>query len=445
VRLAVLGAGAIGAYVGAALARGGADVTLIARGAQLEALRTRGVRVLSPRGDFEAAPLATDDFEAMADADVVFLGLKAYHLPEVALDLGTVLRPDAAVIAAQNGIPWWYFQSHGGPLDGISLESVDPGGVVASAIGRDRVVGCVVYSSTELVEPGVVRHIEGTRFSLGEPDRSKSERCQAISAAFQAGGLKAPVEENLRDEIWLKLLGNATFNPVSALTRATLGELGQIREMRAMLAAAFEEIAAVAHALGIEFKVSLERRLEAGFAVGDHKTSMLQDLEHGKPLEYQCMTGAVIELARLLDLEVPRIQTLHACVELVDRLRPLDNRPMELAVARAFIDAVVAGNLDAAGKFLDLDVETVTPRGTLRGIAACGQVLAKAAGDDQLAMEQAEPELEQVEGDIVARTRETARWRETGEVAYERDFALRLTLDNERIVRVVVLPGAAPT
>ena len=320
-KFVVLGAGAIGAYVGAALARGGADVTLIARGAQLEALRTHGVRVLSPRGNFEAAPPATDDLGAIADADVVFLGLKAYHLPEIASDLGAVLRPDAAVIAAQNGIPWWYFQSHGGPLDGISLESVDPGGVMAKAIGPDRVVGCVVYSSTELVEPGVVRHIEGTRFSLGEPDRSKSGRCVAISAAFQAGGLKAPVEQDLRDEIWLKLLGNATFNPVSALTRATLGGLAAVPEMRAMLAAAFEEIAAVAHALGIEFKVSLERRLEAGFAVGDHKTSMLQDLEHGKPLEHRCMTGAVIELAGLLELGVPRIEVLHACVELVDRLR----------------------------------------------------------------------------------------------------------------------------
>ena len=321
-KFVVLGAGAIGAYVGAALARGGADVTLIARGAQLEALQARGVRVLSPRGDFEAMPPATDDLAAIADADVVFLGLKAYHLPEVAPELGALLRPGAAVIAAQNGIPWWYFQADGGRLDGISLESVDPGRVIANAIGPDQVVGCVVYSSTELVEPGVVRHLEGTRFSLGEPDRSESERCGTISAAFRAGGLKAPVETDLRDEIWLKLLGNATFNPVSALTRATLGELGTIPEMRTMLAEAFEEIAAVAHALGIEFKVALERRLEAGFAVGDHKTSMLQDLEHGKPLEYQCMTGAVLELAGLLDLEVPRIQTLHACVELVDGLRP---------------------------------------------------------------------------------------------------------------------------
>jgi 2-dehydropantoate 2-reductase len=320
-RVAVVGAGAIGAYVGAALARGGSDVTLIARGAQLRALQERGVVVRSPRGDFQAQPRATDELEAVADADVVFLGLKAYSLPELAPRLGAALRGDTAVVAAQNGIPWWYFQSEGGPLDGTVLESVDPGGVVSRSIAPERIVGCVVYASTELVEPGVIRHIEGTRFSLGEPDGSASTRCEAISAAFRAGGLKAPVEPRLRDEIWLKLLGNATFNPVSALTRATLGELGAAPEMRAMLAAAFEEIAAVARAVGVEFKVSLERRLEAGFAVGDHKTSMLQDLEAGKPLEYGCMTGAIVELAGKLGLAVPHVETLHACVALVDRLR----------------------------------------------------------------------------------------------------------------------------
>jgi 2-dehydropantoate 2-reductase len=277
-------------------------------------MRARGVRVLSPRGDFEAHPEATDDLDAATDADVVFLGLKAYSLPELA----PRIRGGGAVVAAQNGIPWWYFQSEGGPLEGTIVESVDPGGVVTRAIAPERVVGCVVYSSTEIVEPGVVRHIEGTRFTLGEPDGSVSERCQAIAAAFRAGGLKAPVEPRLRDEIWLKLLGNATFNPVSALTRATLGELGSVAEMREMLMRAFEEIAAVARALGIEFKVSLERRLEAGFEVGRHKTSMLQDLEAGKPLEVDCLTGAVVELAGKLGLAVPHVETLHACVKLVD-------------------------------------------------------------------------------------------------------------------------------
>ncbi len=320
-RFAVVGAGAIGAYVGAALARGGADVTLIARGEHLRAMQERGVRVLSPRGDFDAHPEATDDLAAVSEAEVVFLGLKAYGLPELAPRLGAALRPGAAVIAGQNGIPWWYFQSHGGPLDGLLLESVDPGGVVTAAIPAESVVGCVLYASTEIAEPGVIRHIEGTRFTLGEPDGELSGRCRRISEALVAGGLKAPVEERIRDQIWLKLIGNAAFNPVTALTGATLGELGTQPPMVALLRELLEESAAVAAALRVELPVSIERRLEAGIAVGDHKTSMLQDLEAGKRLEIDCMTGAVIELADRLGVDVPRTRTIDACVRLVEALR----------------------------------------------------------------------------------------------------------------------------
>ena len=196
------------------------------------------------------------------------------------------------------------------------LESVDPGGVIAASIEPERVVGCVVYCSTEIVEPGVIRHVEGTRFAIGEPDGSQSERCRLISEAFVAGGLKCPVEERLRDQIWLKLIGNVAFNPVTALTGATLGELGELPEMVELLREIFEECAAVAAALGIELPVSIDRRLEAGFAVGDHKTSMLQDLEAGKPLELGCMTGAVIELADKLDIAVPHTRAVHACATL---------------------------------------------------------------------------------------------------------------------------------
>jgi 2-dehydropantoate 2-reductase len=317
VKFAVLGAGAIGAYVGAALSRGGADLTLIARGAQLRALQEDGVRVLSPRGDFHAHPPATDEIEAAGDADAVFIGLKAYSLPELAPRLGAALKPGAAVIAAQNGIPWWYFQSHPGPLEGTVLESVDPGGVIARSIPAEAAIGCVVYCSAEIDSPGVIRHIEGTRFAIGEPDGTISERCRAISEAFAAGGLKAPVEERLRDQIWLKLVGNAAFNPVTALTGATLGELGTLPEMIELLRAIFDECAAVAGKLGIQFPVSLERRLQAGIEVGDHKTSMLMDLEAGKPLELDCMTGAVIELARLLEIPVPRTEAVHACTKLL--------------------------------------------------------------------------------------------------------------------------------
>jgi 2-dehydropantoate 2-reductase len=324
-KFAVLGAGAIGAYVGAALSRGGADVTLIARGAHLAAMATRGVRVISPRGDFTASPPVTDQLEAVADADVVFVALKAYSLPEIAPRLGKLLAPGAAAIWAQNGIPWWYFQSMplpAGPgLPGPGLESVDPGGVIATSISPEHNVGCVVFCSTEIIEPGVIKHVEGTRFTLGEPDGSDSERLRLISAAFAAGGLRAPVEARLRDQIWLKLVGNVAFNPVTALTGATLGQLGAIPEMRDLLRAIFSECAAVAERLGVTFPVSLDRRLEAGLAVGGHKTSMLQDLEAGKRLELDCMTGAIVELAQRLGVEVPHTEAVHACAKLLDRLR----------------------------------------------------------------------------------------------------------------------------
>lgn len=319
-RFAILGAGAIGAYVGAALDRGGADVTLIARGAHLAAMAERGVRVISPRGDFTARPRATSDWSEISRADVVFVALKANSLPEIAPRLGELLAPGAAAIWAQNGIPWWYFQSLPGLEPGAGLRSVDPGGVIADSIDPGHNIGCVVYCSTEIIEPGVIRHLEGTRFSLGEPDGSISRRCEDISAAFAAGGLKAPVEARLRDQIWLKLVGNVAFNPISALTRATLRELGTLPQMRDVLLAIFAECAQVADRLGISFSVSLERRLEAGFAVGDHKTSMLQDLEAGKPLELDCMTGAVIELAGRLGIEVPHTRTVHACAKLLDQL-----------------------------------------------------------------------------------------------------------------------------
>jgi 2-dehydropantoate 2-reductase len=323
-KFAVLGAGAIGAYVGAALTRGGADVTLIARGTHLAAMAEHGVRVQSPRGDFCARPEVTGDIAAVADADVVFVALKAYSLPAIAPQLGRLLAPGAAAIWAQNGIPWWYFQSlpeTAGTAGLTGLESVDPGGVIAASISPGCTIGCVVYCSTEIVEPGVIRHVEGTRFSIGEPDGSDSPRVREISRAFAAGGLRAPVDPRLRDQIWLKLVGNAAFNPITALTGATLGQLGTLPAMHDLLRALFAESAAVAARLGISFPVSLDRRLEAGIEVGDHKTSMLQDLEAGKRLELECMTGAIVELAARLGVDVPHTSTVHACVQLLDQLR----------------------------------------------------------------------------------------------------------------------------
>ncbi|HZQ59068.1 MAG TPA: 2-dehydropantoate 2-reductase [Acidimicrobiales bacterium] len=304
-RFSIVGAGAIGAYVGACLARGGEDVTLIARGAHLRAMQEHGVTV---DGQFTVPVEATDDLAAITGSDVVFVALKAYSLPAMAAGIAGHLRAGAATVWAQNGVPWWY-------ADG--LDSVDPGGAIARAIPRESVVGCVVYCSTEIVAPGVVRHVEGTRFSIGEPGGGPSDRCRAIAEAFARGGLKAPTSKDLPGEIWLKLVGNVAFNPISALTGATLGELGSQPEAVDVIRAMFGECACVAEHLGVRFPVALERRMQAGFAVGDHKTSMLQDLEAGKPLELDCLSGAVIELADRFGVAVPHVRTVHACAKLL--------------------------------------------------------------------------------------------------------------------------------
>lgn len=321
-KFAVLGAGAIGGYVGALLARSGCDVTLIARGEHLRAMRSSGVRVQSPLGDFTTHVEATADFDAIAHADVIFVGLKANSLPEVAPELSKVLPDDGLVIGAQNGIPWWYFQRHGGRLDGHQLQSVDPDGLVARAIPTANVVGCVVYCSTELIAPGVIRHIEGTRFSIGTPGGEVTDRHRAVSAAFSAAGLKCPIVRNLREHIWLKLVGNAAFNPITTITRTTMGELARSPSARECVRAVMEESAAVARALGVELPISIDQRIEGALAVGDHKTSMLLDWEAGKPLELACMTGAIIEIADLVSVPVPTIRTLHALTESVAELRP---------------------------------------------------------------------------------------------------------------------------
>jgi 2-dehydropantoate 2-reductase len=320
-RFAVLGAGAIGAYLGAALARGGSEVVLIARGAHLEAMRRNGVRVLSPRGDFKAHPETSGDFSSITGADCLIIGLKANSLPDVLPQVAPLLSPEMVILPAQNGVPWWFFQSFDGPLAGSIVESVDPDGVLTDSIPPAQIVGCVPYPATEIVEPGVIRHVEGTRFAIGEPNGLRSDRCQAISDAFGAGGLKCPIENQIRDQLWLKLIGNVAFNPVSAITRSTLGQLGTEPSMRRLLGALMEEVNAVGAALGIELPVSVERRLEAGLAVGDHKTSMLQDIEAGKPLELDCLTGAVLEIGSKLGLDLPHVESVHACAQLSDSLR----------------------------------------------------------------------------------------------------------------------------
>ena len=298
-KFAVLGAGAIGGYVGAALARGGADVTLIARGPHLAAMAARGVRVLSPRGDFTAHPRATGDLAAVADADVVLVALKAYSLPGIAPRLGKLLSPGAAAIWAQNGIPWWYFQSLPElPAPAAGLQSVDPGGVIAASIAPGHNVGCVVYCSTEIVEPGVIRHIEGTRFTLGEPDGSRIAALRADLGRLRRGRAEGPGRGPAAGPDLAQAGRQRRVQPDHGADRGDAGRAGHAAGDARPAAGHLRRVRRGGGRLGIRFPVSLERRLEAGLAVGDHKTSMLQDLEAGKRLELDCMTGAVVELAR---------------------------------------------------------------------------------------------------------------------------------------------------
>jgi len=316
-KVGIVGAGAIGGFLGARLARSGVDVTLVARGPHLNAMRQSGLRVIDSGGEWTVRVDATEDFAAMRDADAVFVTLKAHSLPPVAERLAAGLGPDAVVVSGQNGIPWWYFQRHGGELEGIHLETVDPGGTVAKAIDPRRVIGCVVYPATSLVSPGVIRHVEGERFSLGELDGSESARILELSQMLGSAGLKAPVQQRIRAELWLKLLGNAVFNPLSALTRASLGDIAQSPLVADVVRSAMGEADAVARRLGIEIPVSIDQRIRGAARVGDHKTSMLQDLEAGRPMEIDALTGSVVELGDRLGVPVPHLRTLYSSVKLL--------------------------------------------------------------------------------------------------------------------------------
>jgi 2-dehydropantoate 2-reductase len=312
-RIAVLGAGAIGAYVGAALARGDAEVHLVARGANLEAMRRDGIRVKSPRGDFTARPPATDDPREIGPVDIVFLGLKANCYATSGPLLEPLMHDETAVVAAQNGIPWWYFHGMNGRFGGRRIETVDPDGAVSRVIPPSRAIGCVVYAGTELEAPGVVRHLEGTRFTIGEPDGTLSERCRRFSEAMVAGGLKCPVETTeLRNEVWVKLMGNVSFNPLSALTRATIAGMCRFEPTRRLVEAMMYETLDVARAVGAKPGISVERRLAGGEKVGEHRTSTLQDLQAGKPLELGPIIDAVVELADLTGVQAPSLRAVAA-------------------------------------------------------------------------------------------------------------------------------------
>ena len=305
--------------MGAMLARSGEDVTLIARGAHLRAMQQRGVRVRGEIGEFEAHPAATDDPGSVGEVDVVLLTLKAHSLPAMAPRLAPLIGPQTSVVSAQNGIPWWYFFHHGGPLEGTQLEAVDPGGVITQHIDSTRVIGCIVYPSTSITEPGVVEHTEGNRFAIGEPDGSKSDRCRELADTFIKAGLRCPIRTNIRYDMWVKLMGNVAYNPISALTRATLIEIVQCPETRELASAIMREAESVAQKLGTEMGVSVEQRLAGAEKVGQHKTSMLQDIEAGKPTELEAIVGAVVELGAKLNVDLPNTKSVYACVKLLSQ------------------------------------------------------------------------------------------------------------------------------
>jgi 2-dehydropantoate 2-reductase len=316
-KFVVVGAGAIGAYAGALLQLAGEDVTLIARGPHLRAMQERGVHLQLATGNLDARPRVIEDIAQAGTADVILLTLKAHSLTEMAPRISPILGPDTAVVTMQNGIPWWYFYRHGGEWEGTHLESVDPGGTIEKHIESSRVVGSVVYIATIISEPGVVKHIEGNRVSIGEPDGSKSERCRLISDAFGRAGLRCPVRSNIRQEIWVKLMGNVAFNPISALTRATLLEIIECPETRALASSIMREVETMAARLGIDLGISIEQRIAGAARVGHHKTSMLQDVESGRPMELDAIAGAVVELGQKLGIDVPCSQSVYACARLL--------------------------------------------------------------------------------------------------------------------------------
>ena len=318
-KIAIIGAGAIGGYLGTRLSLAGEDVTFMVRGANLEAIRRRGFQLVMNDGSVRVARTAkaTDDYAAAGPQDVIVLAIKAHQVEAVLPSLHHLIGPHTVIVPMQNGIPFWYFHHHGSSLAGTVVRSVDPRGALLAGIDAGRILGCVVYPASELAAPGVVHHVEGDRFPLGELDGSISERAQRVSACFERAGFKAPVLEDIRAEIWLKLWGNLTFNPISALSHGTLLDICRFPATRELAAAMMREAQAVAHKLGITFRVSLEKRIAGAERIGRHKTSMLQDVEAGREPEIDALVGAVVELGRLTATPTPHIDAVFALVKLL--------------------------------------------------------------------------------------------------------------------------------
>ena len=315
--ITVIGAGAIGGHIAAKLAAAGERVTVVARGEHLKAIRERGLILKENGEEIVARVEATDRITEAGGADLIVLGVKAHQLAPIAADVASIVAPATMIMTAQNGIPWWYFYKHGGPHEGVRLESVDPGGVIARHLPIDAVVAAISYQAAEIEGPGVIRHVEGHRLPLAEIDGRKTERIAALSELFTRAGFKSPALSDVRTEIWTKLWGNLTFNPVSALSHATLEDICRFPPTRALAAAMMREAQGVGEAFGIRFRLSVDKRIAGAESIGAHKTSMLQDIEHGRGTEIDALLGSVIELARLADVATPHLDAIYAVTKLL--------------------------------------------------------------------------------------------------------------------------------
>jgi len=315
-KICVFGAGAIGGYMGVKLAQAGADVSLVARGPHLAAMQQNGLRLIEEGQEHKVSVSASDTPADLGEQDYIIVTLKTHSVPPVVEKMRPLIGKNTTIVSGVNGVPWWYFHKIGGPLEGTRLHSVDPDDAQWNGFGPDNVLGCVVYPAAEVIEPGVIKHIEGNRFSLGEPDGSKSERAIALSQALSAAGLKAPVRPKLRDEIWVKLWGNLSFNPISALTHATLDVLCTDEGTRPIARAMMLEAQEIAEKLGVKFPIDVERRIDGGAAVGAHRTSMLQDLDQGRPMEIDALVASVQELGKITKTPTPIIDTVLGLVRL---------------------------------------------------------------------------------------------------------------------------------
>jgi ketopantoate reductase len=334
-RVCIVGAGAIGGLMGAKLALGGEDVTVIDQGAHLEAIQENGLKLIWEDGTEHVAKVAkaTDNLAEAGEQDLIILGLKAHYLDQVAKEISVITGPETMIVTVQNGIPWWYFHKHGGEFDGRPLDSLDPDRVLTKNIDADKIIGCVVYPAAAVTEPGVIHHVEGDRFPIGELDGSESERVQKLKETFENAGFRSRVLDDIRSEIWLKAWGNLSFNPISALTHATLVDICQFAETRKLAETMMTEAQAIAEKLGITFRHTIEKRIAGAESVGSHKTSMLQDVESGRSLETEALIGAILELGNMTGTPAPAIEAIYACVKLLNKVMLLEGAGVRVSAA----------------------------------------------------------------------------------------------------------------